>query len=130
MTTQSQLVEAIYSQVKALATSLGIPCGYPATAFKPPATGRWLELRIFPNDIDLTLSDTESYRRGFFQLVVYARPGTGSVPLMQVAESVAAAFPKGQTIAGSVIVSATPELRSLLEMDDKIALPVSINYAE
>lgn len=131
MTTQTALFAAIFQQVKSFAsTNNDLPIKHPAKKFKPPASGNWLELSIAPNDIDTTLSDQESYRRGLFQLNVAGRPDNSSLELTGIADLLITEFHKTKTLIDSVIVTRTPYLTNVLELDDRVLLPVTINYSE
>lgn len=124
----SELLEAFMELVQIEAGT--IPVAYPGCTFRVPATGNWLELRHFPNDIDPTLGDATNYRRGIFQIDVHSQPNTGIIQLYQLAETLADAFPKGFIIGGAVTVSKTPDIMQFTGEPDRITAAVSIEYAQ
>lgn len=130
MTTQTALFAAIFQQVSSFASINNVPVKYPAKKFTPPASGSWLELSIGPNDIDTTLSDQSDYRRGVIQINVAGRPNINPLELTELADLIVAEFYKTKTLIDSVIVTRTPYLTNVLELDDRVLLPVTINYSE
>lgn len=124
----SELLEAFFDLVKLEAGA--IPVAYPGCTFRVPESGNWLEVRHFPNDIDPTLADATSYRRGIFQIDVHNQPNTGVIQLYQLAEALADAFPKGFIIGGTVTVSRTPDILQFTGEPDRITAAVSIEYAQ
>lgn len=130
MTTQTELFAAIFHGVSIFAAANNLPVKYPAKKFTPPASGEWLELSIAPNDIDSTLSEQASFKRGIVQVNVAGRPDTSPLKLTAIADLITLKLPKGLFIVDSVIVARTPYQTNVLELDDRVLLPVTINYSE
>lgn len=126
--TNSELFTAIINSIRALADTT--PLSVPGKKFSPPGNGIWWELSVFPNDLDLTLSGPENFRRGIAQVNVCAKVGYGLVGLHQQAEAISAALPKASELATGVVVSGAPYTGSLITLPDRIILPVSIPYSE
>jgi hypothetical protein len=108
---------------------LSLPIAFPDVTFSPPATGIWLEVRLFPNEPEnLVWDDDGIYReQGFLQVLVCYRPGKGQVAASEVADSVIQHFPKG-TELGGVSVSKKP-WQSPNETDGaRSFIPVTIRY--
>jgi hypothetical protein len=130
MTTQTALYAAIYTEVKAFATTNGLPVKYPSKKFDTPDSGNWLELSVNPNDIDPDLSGGRQLRRGMFQLNVCGKPNKSPLTLSGIADQIRVSFFKTKTIIDSVIVSDSPYESGMIELEDRVILPVTINYSE
>lgn len=124
MTTRTAFMQAIQ------AANLGYPIAWPGVNFTPPATGIWLEVSLFENDpLQPGLAnDAPISERGILQVTACNRPGTGFVTLASAASAVIAAFPKGKRIEGSVKVNRTPYRMGDITDDDKLMIPVRIEY--
>lgn len=111
--------------------SFGYPVAWPSVNFTPPATGVWLETAFSPSaDLDEGLSySDDTIPRGFFQVTVYDRPNRGVFVSVGVAESVQSLFAKGTVISGNIRVVRKPDIMSMIEVDDRIGIPVSVEYS-
>lgn len=130
MTAQADLYRAIFDAVAAFASANSMPVKWPGKKLKTPDSGNWFELSINSNDIDPTLNDQTIYRRGMFQLNVGGKPDRDSTRLSAIADLIQAEFYKTKPIIDAVTVSDTPYQTSLIELDDRVILPVTINYSE
>lgn len=90
----------------------------------------WLEAKLFPNEpLDPSWGNESCHMaRGFFQVVVGYRPGTGQVRPLEVAEVICAHFGKGVTL-GPVRVRKAPWPSPEITDSDKLLIPVTIPYA-
>lgn len=102
---------------------------YPDVHFDPPDDGMWLEVRYFPNESDNygIADDGGTVHKGFFQVGVCYRSGSGLVAPLTLVGSVIAEFSKG-TILGPCRVDREPWASAVLSMDDKLIVPVTIPY--
>lgn len=130
MTTQTALYAAVFQLVKAFASANSLPVKYPAKKFDTPQSGNWLELTINPNDIDLTLSGQTIFRRGMIQINVCGKAGRSPLSLTAISDAIKTEFNKTKTIVDAVIVSGSPYESSMIELEDRVILPVTINYSE
>jgi hypothetical protein len=105
------------------------PVSFPDVHFTPPDTGLWLEVKFFPNESDNygIADDGGSVHKGFFQVGVCYRSGSGLVPSLTMVGAVIAAFDKG-TLLGPARVNREPWAAAVLQMDDKNIVPVTIPY--
>lgn len=111
------------------ASGLGYSVAYPGKSFTPPDSGEWLELNIIHNDLDPDLTDQTIFRRGIIQLNVCGRPNKNPLTLYGIADGLVTGYPKASAISGATITK-TPYTSSLLEMDDRVMLPVTFEYSE
>lgn len=111
---------------------LGLPIAWPGTDFKPPASGYWLEPRLFRGEgLDPGIpNSSRALDQGVMQINVGTRPGKGIIGLVQKATLVQAAFPKGKTFASGVRIVNNAYQLSIIEDGDKILLPVTMNYSQ
>lgn len=130
MTTNTQITIAIFQLVKSFATTNSLDVAYPGKKFKTPDAGNWLELLISPNDLDETLSDQGNDKRGMFQINVCGKPDKNPLALISLSEDLTTYFNKTLSIVDRVIVSKTPYMLSIIELDDRVILPVTIEYSE
>lgn len=110
---------------------LGYPITWPAVKFTPPSSGIWLETAYAPNaDLDNGLGYSDgTIARGFFQVTVYDRPNNGSINIGVVAEQLQALFAKGTLLTAMVRVVKRPVIMSMDAEDDRISIPVSVEYS-
>ena len=123
--TLNDFVEGVFTW----ASGLGYPVAYPGKTFAPPDSGEWLELMIVHNDADPDLTDQTIFRRGIIQLNVCGRPNKNPLTLYSIADTLKTGTQKGATVSG-VTITRTPYTSSLLEMDDRVMLPVTFEYSE
>ena len=96
----------------------------------PPDNGMWLEPGFFPNEPEDITWDTGCVdTRGFFQVLVYYRPGQGQIEPSELADALIAHFPKGLRL-GSVRVRKLPwQSPSITDRDgSKLFIPVTVSY--
>lgn len=124
----SDITKAFFDLI--IAANLGIPVSFEGIKFEQPASGQWLELSILPNDgIDQSLAGNNVLAQGIFQVNVCDRPNTGLIPLQQLSETVAALFNKNTLVSGLVRVARKPYTSSALSLDDKLVIPLTIEYS-
>lgn len=129
--TESQLWDTFSGAVTTFAAALSppLPVIHGGVHGTPPDAARWLETRFFPNKTENygLSNDGPSMQRGFFQITVGERPGSGLVRGMAVAGQVITAFPKG-TKFGTFRVPVKPWISSVLQSGDRVLYPVTIRY--
>ncbi len=101
---------------------------WPNVQSTPPATGLWLEPGYFPNEpIDDTWSQDCAETRGFFQILVGYRKGTGEISASELADAVVAWFPKTTALDG-VVVRKRPTRGPAYVDEDKCFIPITIYF--
>lgn len=145
MTTNTQIQSGFYALVENAVTTtpaINYPLawpggtgmeadGTPVNGFTPPDSGYWFEVSFAPNaNLDDGLAN-DSFRipRGLFQITVAMRPGSGQIGLSGVADEVISEFPKGTVISDPVRVIRHPYQSDVIEMDDRLMIPVTIEYS-
>lgn len=125
----TEILEACFGRMQTLGLSPALPIAWPGIHFTPPDSGMWLEVKLFPNEpLDPSWNnDACTLARGFFQVMVGYRPGTGQVAASRIADAVCAHFAKG-TDLGPVRVLKKPWQSPELTDTDKIFIPVTIPY--
>lgn len=118
-------------EVSAFAITLSppLPVSYPGLPFTPPASGYWLEVQWFPNETQNygIAFDGPSVLRGFGQVSVCTRPGTGLVKPMDLAGLVIETFDKGTRI-GDALVYRKPWASSVIQDNERLMIPVTIMW--
>jgi len=127
--TNSELFESILGLTSEVAEALTLPVAYPGKRFTPPDTGEWLELSTTANDLQPDIGGSSVFRRGIWQINVCGRPDKNPLVLYGHADTIAATIPKGPNDAGFTITN-NPVVSSLIELDDRVILPVTITYSE
>lgn len=130
----ADILEAFATRLKALVLSPVLPIAWPGIPKTPPSTGMWLEARFFPNEpMDLTWGyESQQDTIGFFQVVVYFRPGVNTgqssqVDASGVADEVIAHFPKG-LVVDMVRVRKVSWQSPAIDLEGKSFIPVTIPY--
>lgn len=128
MITNNQIQTAFYDALGN--AGLGYEIAYPGVDFTPPDSGEWLEVRFLPNEgVDNGLGYSDSYvPQGIFQVSAATRPGNGVIQIGKVADDVAAVFPKGAGV-GPVRVWRHPYQQQFVTMDDRVMIPVTVEYS-
>lgn len=125
------ILDAFLTAVGTFAGNLSpaLTVAYPGIEFTPPATGDWIEVQAFPNEtLTIGMQNTGLRElRGFFQVSACTRPGAGVMGIQAIADAVIAAFTKGTTFGGAR-VERQPWCSSLLTMEDRIVIPVTVRY--
>lgn len=127
MATDKDILSGAMARMDSLTTTL--PIAWPGVNFTPPQSGYWFEIRHFPNEpSNLGLGDTAKQEyRGFVQVSVFGRPGSGIFGMTDEAENVVAHFAKG-TDLGPVKVRVRPYISPPIPEDTHIQIPVTIPY--
>lgn len=129
MTTNAQIAGAFFTVVNDAA--LGYPISYPSITFDTPDSGNWLELSFMPNTgIDQGIESPTVIKQGLLQVNVGGQPNGGLIPLQNIADTVAALFPKNSVLSGIVRISRTPYTTDIISLDDRQLLPITIMYSE
>ncbi len=103
---------------------------WPGIQETPPKNGMWLQPGFFPNEPDDLAWDNDACvdTRGFFQILVYFRPGQGPLDPSKLADTLIAFFPKGLDL-GPVRVRKRPWQSPMVTEDaSKLYIPVTIPY--
>lgn len=103
---------------------------WPGLNKKPPQSDLWLEPGYFPNEPldDTWENDSCAEQRGFFQVLVGYRPGTGEVAPSELADALVTLFAKGTDLAGVVIRKQPTRSPSFVDDGDKLFIPVTMSY--
>lgn len=125
----SQLLESVFDLTSEVAEALALTVAYPGKKFTPPDSGEWLELSTTANDLQPDISGGSVFRRGICQINVCGRPDKNPLVLYVYADTIAAMIPKGPNDAGFTITN-NPTVSSLIELDDRVILPITITYSE
>lgn len=126
----SDIIEAFYEMVTASASGAGL-IAYEGIKYTPPESGQWVEIKHFPNTgVDQSLNSNDVLAQGLFQVNVCNRPNTGILPLYGLAELIIGQLPKSTVITGLVRVSRAPYTSSMISLDDRIILPLTVSYSE
>lgn len=131
---ESQITEALLTRLIALTLSPVVPVAVPNVQF--PATGSdkpdtYLEasiLRAPTQGIGISAWDE---RVGILQVDVVYKPNDGEIKPLQIADSVAAWFPRGtRLVNGSVQVDVyePAQIATAMSDGDRLRIPVSIRY--
>jgi hypothetical protein len=128
----SAIFTAFADKLAAFVASLSpeIPVAYPNVHFTPPADGVWLEMAWFPNETRNygIADDGPAQVRGFGQVSVCSRTGSGALDALDLAGSIIEWFAKG-TELGHARVETMPWASSVLQSDDRLVVPVTIRYS-
>lgn len=130
MATNSQVTLAIFQLANAFATTNNLPISYPGKKFDTPESSGWLELSVSPNDLDDTLNDKDSCRRGMFQINLCGKPNNNPLTLIGLSDTLASSMEKGTVLVDDVRVVRTPYTMQLIPLSDRVILPVTIEYSE
>lgn len=130
MTTVSTIMAACFQRLSD--ANLGYPIAWPGVSFEPPADGAWLEPALLSNEgLDNGLGPDDEYiPQGIFQVMIWARPGTGMIAIAGIAQTVTTVFPKDYRVSGLVRVQRIPYLTVLETTGDKIGIMVTIPYSQ
>lgn len=126
--TNEELIIGIMDVTKYVGELLGLPVAYPGKKFTPPDSGRWLEMSIASNDLQPDINGAYVARRGIWQINACGRPDKNPVDLYAVADSIAAVFIKG--VDDQPTITQNPTAGSLIVLDDRVILPITITYSE
>jgi hypothetical protein len=130
MATNAQVTLGIFNLVKTFADSNSLQLSIAGKKFDTPSTGNWIELSVSPNNLDITLNDTNSFKRGMFQINVCGKPDKNPLTLTTLSDTIATSMQKGTVISTDVKVTRTPYPMQLIPLNDRVILPVTIEYSE
>jgi hypothetical protein len=130
---EAQITEALFTRLAALTLSPVLPVAYPDVVFTPPAIGNYLEcaiLRAATAGVGISAWDEHA---GILQVTVVTKqfPAGGTKTPTQIADAVAAWFPRGTRLTnGSVQVDVyeTPAIAAPIADAPYTRTPVSIRY--
>lgn len=103
---------------------------WPGLQEEPPENGLWLQPGFFPNEPSDIAWDNEACvdTRGFFQILVYFRPGQGQLDPSELADALIAHYPKGLSL-GPVRIRKRPWQSPMITEDaSKLYIPVTMSY--
>jgi len=126
----TDILEAALSALNAFPYSPTPTILWPGIQSSPPDEGIWLVPGLFPNETRDIAWDNDSCvdTRGFFQILVYYRPGQGQIEPSELADALVSYFPKGSGI-GPVRVRKRPwQSPAVVEDADRIFIPVTVPY--
>lgn len=114
-----------------IAANLGYPVSWPGLSFTPPDSGVWFEAKFLPNrGVDDRLSNQGHVSpQGIYQITVFSRPQS-EIKLREAVEIVAAAFPAGTAVTGSVRTTKRPFSGVMQSDGDRVSVALSIEYGE
>jgi hypothetical protein len=134
MTTNNQILMAC-DQIL-IDADLGYPIAFHGIPFTPPAAGVWLQVTYLPNEgIQQGIGNSATViEQGIYQVmacrrIVDATITGGVTPLQAALSLVATEYPKGKIITGLVRVQRTPYQSSLIEDEDRMMIPLTIQYS-
>jgi hypothetical protein len=129
---ESQITEALLTRLGTLTFSPTLPVAYPNVTFTPPTSGPYLHahapLRAATQAVGISAWDEHA---GIFQVDVVYRAQDGVVKPTQIADAVAAHFPRNLHLAnGSVRVDINepPSIAGPVTDGTNLKTPVSIRY--
>lgn len=103
---------------------------WPGIPGDPPATGLWLVFKYFPNDEkNIAWGDASCVEsRGHFKILVYFRPGEGTVNPTDLADELIRHFQKGLQLGPVRVSKRAWQTLPVTEDSSKIFIPVTIPY--
>lgn len=128
---EAKIFNALAYHMSQLVFSPAIPVAYPNVAFSPPATNKWLALHEFPAPtVPLSVDNRGANQHvGFAQISVFWPLNTGMVQPNEIAASIISHFKRGTRISReSIVVEITQASRSAALYEDRVMIPVTINY--
>lgn len=127
------IMAALQSRLAVFASSKGLKVAFEGVSFAPDATKTHLADFLLPAQTD-NPSMGRSHRRytGIYQVDVDAPTGSNVVALRNLANEVAAHFPRGLTLTHSsglkVLIIRDPSISSLLPDGGRMKRAVSVRY--
>jgi hypothetical protein len=126
----TEIIEAAFEKLETFVYSPQPEILYPGIKTKPPQAGMWLQPKVFPNEPGDIAWDNDACvdTRGWFQILVYFRPGQGIIDPSTLADALIDFFPKGSTL-GTVRVRKRPWQDPYITQDSsKLYIPVTVPY--
>lgn len=127
--TNEELISSLFEIIKSIGYEAGFKVAYPGKKFTPPDSGRWLEMSIAINDLQPDITGNHIARRGIFQINACDRPDKNPIGLYEVADYIASVIAKGSS-NDFFTITQNPAVGSLIELDDRVILPITITYSE
>ena len=126
----TQILNAALERLEIFQHSPQPPIVWPGIQEEPPQEGMWLRPGFFPNDPVNIAWDEDSCveSRGFFQVLVYFRPGNGTVEPATLADNLIRFFPKGLQLGPVRIRKRAWQALAVTEDASKLFIPVTIPY--
>lgn len=127
--------EALMARVATISTgSPALPIAFPeaASTFSPPASGKYLEVRYFPNTPLFGALASGVVDQGLVLVTIVWPKNDGLVRPLEIAGAVVAHFPIGlKLISGAfrVKVSAQTYVAAPLHDADRLRIPVTVSWA-
>jgi len=124
------IIEAALQKMETFTHSPQPSILYPGIQSEPPESGMWLQPSVFPNEPGNIAWDNDSCvdTRGFFQILVYFRPGQGVIDPSELADALIAFFPKGSDL-GPVRIRKRPwQSPAVTEDASKLFIQVTVPY--
>lgn len=129
--TNTEVYTLLIQATNLYAGELGIDnVAYPGKKFTPPDSGLWWEMSISPNDIDPDISGEEVIRRGIWQINICARPDTSLLTVSAAADDFILDGPEKGVAAEGITITSVPKVSGLIELDDRLIMPITITYSE
>ena len=126
----TEIMEAAFDKLIAFPYSPQPEILWPGIQETPPQSDIWLQPGFFPNEPEDLSWDNDSCidTRGFFQILIYFRPGQGLIEPSELADSLIAYFPKGSDL-GPVRIRKRPwQSPAITEDASKLFIPVTVPY--
>lgn len=131
------MIAGVFDALLARCASLAVgspvlPIAYPEVAFTPPASGRYLEVRVFANRSAWQSIAGGGMGQGLLQVTVVWPKGQGVITAGQAADAVAAHFQNGLAMfAGghAVKVIGEPEAMSPNSDGPSLRIPITVNWS-
>lgn len=125
----TDIMQCAFERLKTFCYLPEAPILWPGIQSDPPDEGMWLEPGYFPNEpIDFAWdNDACVETRGFFQILVYYRPGIGQMEPSRIADALIEHFPKGLEL-NSVRVRKRPWQSPSVTEKGKSFIPVTVAY--
>ena len=131
MNVDSKIATALFNRLKALTFTPTLTIAWPNVRFDKPATGKYLEVNLLPNDTEgFGLGGTRVFM-GFFQVNVTWPLNVGLIQPRDTASAIQDQFAKGTRLeydGVQVEINDPPyQGRELIE-EERLIIPVSVPY--
>ncbi len=103
---------------------------WPGISGDPPDDGMWLLPGFFPNEPENISWDDDSCvdTRGYFQILVYFRPGMGVEQPIILADALIVHYPKGLALGTVRVHRRAWQKLAITEDASKLYIPITISY--
>lgn len=131
------MIAGVFDALLARCSSLAVgspplPIAYPEVSFTPPASGRYLEVRVFANRNAWQSIAGGGMGQGLLQITAVWPKGQGVVAPGQIADAVAGHFPNGQAMFSggyAVKVIGKPTAMSPNSDGPSLRIPVTVSWS-